>query len=201
MGKKDRRIDAYIDNSADFAKPILKHIRKLVHAACPEVEETIKWRMPHFVYREILCGMAAFKQHCAIWFWKSKLLFGDDKTRDEAMGDFGRITSVRDLPSDRTLTSYIKKAAKLNELGVKKAPPATKQRAELVVPADLQKALAKNNRAKQSFDNFSYSHRKEYIEWLTSAKRDETRTKRLATAVEWLTEGKPQNWKYMASRK
>jgi uncharacterized protein YdeI (YjbR/CyaY-like superfamily) len=201
MGKKDPRIDGYIEKSADFAKPILKHIRKVVHAACPEVEETIKWGMPHFVYKEILCGMAAFKQHCAIWFWKSKLLFGDNQTRDKTMGDFGRITALRDLPNDRTLTSYIKKAAKLNELGVKKAPRAKTKRRELVVPDDLQAALRKNERAQQNFDNFSYSHRREYIEWLTSAKRDQTRAKRLATALEWLAEGKPQNWKYMEGRK
>jgi len=195
MGKKDARFDSYIANCAAFAQPILKHFRRLVHDSCPQVEETIKWRMPHFIYKEIVCGMAGFKEHCAIWFWKSDLIFG--KARDEAMGDFGRIRSLKDLPSDRQLAGYIKKAVQLNEAGIKKPPRARKERTEIVVPADLKTALRKNNKAQKTFDNFSYSHQKEYVEWITGAKRDETRERRLRTAIEWMAEGKPQNWKHV----
>src|SRR5437867_12877524 len=98
MGKRDPRVDAYIDKSAPIAKPILKHLRKIVHAGCPDVEETIKWQFPHFDYKGILCGMAAFKNHCALGFWKGSLIFGNKKTEEEAMGQFGRITSLADLP-------------------------------------------------------------------------------------------------------
>lgn len=197
MGKKDARVDAYIAKSASFARPILKHVRQLVHATCPEVEETIKWRMPHFIEKEILCGMAGFKQHCAIWFWKADLIFdGNTRRREKSMGDFGRITSLNDLPSDRVLAGYIKKASNLNKLGVKKAPRAEKKRSELVVPDDLRIALRKNKAAQKTYDSFSYSNKKEYVVWITGAKREETRERRLRTALEWMAEGKAQNWKH-----
>lgn len=199
MAKKDPRVDAYIAKAAPFARPILKHFRKLVHHAVPQVEETIKWSMPSFTHHGILCGMAAFKAHCVIGFWKSALIFGEGNSYGdgEAMGEFGRLTSLKDLPPDKALLGYIKKAAQLNEKGVKKAPSKEKMPKELVVPADLQAALRKNRRAEQTFDKFSYSHRKEYVQWITDAKRDETRQRRLHTAIEWLAEGKPHNWKYM----
>ena len=128
MLKKDKRIDAYITKSAPFAKPILKHFRALVHRACPEVEETIKWNFPHFDYKgSMMCSMAAFKQHCAIGFWKASLLTDAKKlieraNSEEAMGHFGRITSLKDLPKDAVLTKYIKEAMKLNREGIK--PPS-----------------------------------------------------------------------------
>jgi uncharacterized protein YdeI (YjbR/CyaY-like superfamily) len=181
MPTKDPRIDAYIERAADFAKPILKHIRRLVHTGCPEVEETLKWQHPAFVYKGILCGMAAFKQHCALTFWKGKLLFEGDKrsVQEKAMGQFGRITLLSDLPAEKVLLRYVKEAARLNEGGVKvpsRSKPRVKQQVE--VPDFLSAALKRNARALQTFEDFSPSHKREYVEWLTEAKRDETRQKR-----------------------
>ena len=191
------RVDAYIERSAEFARPILMHIRKLVHRACPDVEEKIKWGMPHFDHKGPLCHMAAFKQHCAFGFWKQPLLeqdaFPAEKT---AMGGFGRVENRKDLPSDKVLLGLIRQAMELNEKGIKLPQKKPAERAELVVPEILAKALAKNKNAKAAFDNFSYSHRKEYIEWINEAKTDPTREKRTATAIEWLSEGKSRNWKY-----
>lgn len=194
MARKDSRIDAYIKKAQPFGRPILTHLRKLVHKACPDVEETIKWRSPFFERKGIICFMASFKQHAVFGFWKGQLLFG--KENEGAMGHFGRLTSVKDLPDDKQLVGYIKKAAELNERGVekKRAPRGTQK---LTVPADLKSALAKNAKARKTFENFSYSHKKEYVEWITDAKREETRTKRLKTAIQWLAQGKPQNWKYL----
>ena len=197
MPTKDPRIDAYIAKAADFAKPILSHIRKLVHAACPDVVETMKWSMPHFDQKGVICGMAAFKQHCALGFWKGELIFGSAAAENEAMGHFGRITSLADLPKDKVLLGYIKKAAELNEAGIKKPAPArSKVKKELIVPDYFLAALKKNKKALAAFENFSYSHRKEYVEWITEAKREETRAQRMATALEWLVKGKSRNWKY-----
>jgi uncharacterized protein YdeI (YjbR/CyaY-like superfamily) len=199
MGKKDRRIDVYIGKSAEFARPILEHVRELVHQACPEVEETIKWSMPSFVYKGLLCGMAAFKQHATFNFWKHELVVGKAKS-DGAMGQFGRITSIKDLPTDETLLGYIQKAMQLNEAGIKtrtRARHKPGEKRELSVPDYFIGALKKNKAAQINFDKFSYSHKKEYVEWLTQAKREETRQKRLITAVAWIAEGKSQNWKYM----
>jgi len=202
MAKKDPRVDAYIARAADFAKPILKRFRKLVHQAAPEIEEDLKWSMPAFVHKGIVCGMAAFKNHAVIHFWKGDLMFaGDAKKRNEAMGDFGRLTSVDQLPGDRVMISYIRKAVALNEQGIKKAPRTRKPPARLAPPDDLRLALSKNKKAREAFDRFSYSHRKEYIEWIAGAKRDDTRTRRLALAMDWISQGKPQNWKYMADKK
>ena len=201
MTTKDPRIDAYIGDSADFAKPILHHIRRLVHAACPDVEEAIKWGFPHFIYHGILCNMAAFKQHCAFGFWKRAMIFGENKpagkAKDDAMGNFGRLTSISDLPPEKALLSYIREAVRLNETGIKapaKAKPS--ERKGLRVPLDLVSALKKNKKASAAFEKFSYSHRKEYVEWITGAKRIETRQKRVKTAVEWMAGGKSRNWKY-----
>ncbi len=200
MASKDPRIDAYIARSAAFAQPILKHIRKLVHAAFPAVEETMKWSIPHFVHKGILCNMAAFKHHCAFGFWKGALIIGTHvgNIQDEAMGQFGRITAPSDLPADKVLIGYIKKAVQINDTGVKvrdRTKPKAKK--ELDVPDDLRAALKKNKKALAIFEDFSYSHKKEYVEWITEAKRAETRTQRLETAIEWMAEGKPRNWKYV----
>jgi len=197
MIKKDKRVDAYIANAADFAKPILTHLRALVHATCPDVEETIKWQHATFMHKGMLCGMAAFKAHCAVGFWKGKLIFGSTEKENEAMGQFGRITSLKDLPNDAVLIGYLKKAMALNESGTK-TPRPTKAAVKkpLPMPDFFQEALRKNKKAGAAFDAFSPSHRREYVEWLTEAKREETRQKRLATTLQWLTEGKPRNWKY-----
>jgi uncharacterized protein YdeI (YjbR/CyaY-like superfamily) len=192
MGRKDPRVDAYIENAADFAKPILVHIRKVVHTALPDVEEDIKWRTPTFMHRGILCGMAAFKSYCAMGFWKESLVF--DSHKDE----ISRIESVRDLPADKALIALVKKAAKLNDDGVKVERMAAKgPRKPLKVPPYLTAALRKNKQAQGAFSEFSYSNKKEYVEWLTEAKTDATRRKRLATAIGWIAEGKARNWKYM----
>lgn len=202
MGTKDKRVDAYIAKSADFAQPILLHLRHLVHKACPDAEENIKWGFPHFDYHGIFCSMAAFQQHCAFGFWKASLMSDLQKNTpkggEAAMGDFGRLTKFSDLPSDKILTAYIKQAARLNEAGVpikKKLPPSTKK--ELVVPDYFKKALGSNKKALATFKGFGYSNKKEYVEWVTEAKTDATRHKRLATAVKWMAAGKIRNWKYV----
>ena len=195
MGTKDPRIDKYIANAAGFARPILSHIRELVHKGCPDVTENMKWSSPFFEYKGVLCSMAAFKEHCAFGFWRRDLKI---ESNISAMGDFGRLTSVNDLPSDKVLLGYIRQAAKLNESGVKPPPRVreAKDKKDLVVPKVLLDALKKNPKAAKTFENFSYSHKKEYAEWIAEAKREETQQKRLAQAIEWLAEGKSRNWKY-----
>lgn len=198
MSTRDPRIDAYIGKSAEFARPILEHLREVVHAACPDVEEAMKWSHPHFMYHGMLCGMAAFKQHCTFGFWKFDRIGVDGADKDAAMGQFGRITRLADLPSKKVLTGYVKQAMKLNEDGVKalwlskraKPKPAAK------VPDDLATALSKSKKARTVFEAFPPGQRREYIDWITDAKREETRQKRLAQTVEWLAEGKRRNWKY-----
>jgi uncharacterized protein YdeI (YjbR/CyaY-like superfamily) len=203
MATKDPRIDAYIAKSADFAKPILKHLRKVVHAGCPEVVETIKWSRPHFDFKGVMCGMAAFKEHCAFGFWNADLILDPRKNVEKgALGSFGCIRWLNDLPSERTLIDYVKKAAALNEAGVKATwRTERKKRKPLPMPADFTAALKKNAKARKTFENFSPSHRREYIEWITEAKREETRKERLVKSIKWLAEGKARNWKYMPAKK
>ena len=202
MGKRDPRVDAYIAKAADFAKPILKEIRATVHEVCPDCEETLKWSSPSFTYKGMLCGMAAFKNHCTFGFWKHELIFGKEKLaangEERGMGQFGRITSLSDLPKDEVLLAYINEAVRLNDEGTKvpsRAKP--KKKAPLVVPAYFMKELKKNTKALAVFEAFSYSHKKEYTEWITEAKAEDTRKRRLETAIQWMTEGKARNWKYM----
>ena len=200
MATRDPRIDAYIEKSADFAQPILRHIRDVVHAACPDVEETMKWSFPHFMYKGMLCGMSAFKQHAAFGFWKGKLIVDDaGNSVEDAMGQFGRITRIADLPPKKTLSAYVKKAMAFNDAGVKSPTrvKSAKPKPEATVPDDLAAALKKNAKARKTFAAFSPSARREYIEWITEAKRETTRVQRLATTLEWLAEGKQRNWKYM----
>ncbi|HXS83893.1 MAG TPA: YdeI/OmpD-associated family protein [Methylomirabilota bacterium] len=196
MPRKDARIDAYIAKAQPFARPILKHIRATVMSASPDLEETLKWGHPSFAYHGIVCGMAAFKQHVGFGFWKSKLIL-DTKGMpvDEAMGQFGRITSVSELPSKRELVGYVKKAMKLNEDGVV-VKRATKPRAPIPMPPVFKAALAKAAKARAFFASLPPGHQREYLEWVTEAKTDATRDKRIATTIEWLTEGKRRNWKY-----
>ena len=203
MATKDPRIDAYIAKSAPFAKPILKHLRKVVHAGCPQVTETLKWSMPHFDYKGVMCGMAAFKEHCSFGFWKESLILGPGKTSEkEGMGSFGCIKSMKDLPNEKTLVGYVKKAAALNEAGIK-APGRTapKKREPIAMPDDFGAALKKNAKARKSFDAFAPSKRREYLEWITEAKREETRKQRLAASIQLLAEGKPLHWKYQPAKK
>ena len=194
---RDPRIDAYIERAAPFARPILAHARALVHQARPQVEETIKWGMPTFVHAGgILCGMAAFKQHASFGFWKHALVVGEGEPRD-GMGSYGKMLSLDDFPAKKIVLAHIRKAMKLNEDGVK-MPAARKAASKLPpeMPEDLVAALNKDKAAKATFDAFPPSCRREYIEWIVEAKREETRAKRLAQTVEWLAEGKRRNWKY-----
>ena len=178
---KNREVDDYIEKSAGFAQPVLNHLRDLVHRACPEAEEKLKWGFPHFDYKGVYTSMAAFKEHCAFNFWKVKLmadphnLFGDKDER--AMGNFGRIRSLQDLPPDDVLLSYLLEAKKLNDMGVKNTPkkPTEQEKKELAVPADLAAALGRDSKAQEFFDKFPYSHRKEYINWINEAKTEVTR--------------------------
>ncbi|MBI5214891.1 MAG: YdeI/OmpD-associated family protein [Ignavibacteriae bacterium] len=202
MATKDKRVDAYIANSADFAKPILTHLRNLVHQACPDVEETMKWSFPHFDYKGMMCSMASFKQHCAFSFWKASLMkdrtLMENAKSEKAMGHLGKITSLADLPKDKLLLNYIKEAARLNDDGVKlPQKPKSSLKKDLKIPDYFLHALKKDKKAIQTFNEFSYSHKKEYVEWITEAKTEETKLKRLETAVQWMAEGKPKNWKYL----
>jgi uncharacterized protein YdeI (YjbR/CyaY-like superfamily) len=198
MGTKDSRVDAYIKNAAPFARPILKHLRKIVHTGCPDVQETIKWSMPHFDYKGVMCGMAAFKEHCAFGFWKSKLILPNNTRTKEAMGSFGCIRSISDLPNAKTLTGYVCKAAALNDAGTK-VPGRDKpmKRPPLKLPSEFATALKKNKKASGTFETLSPSGKREYVEWIVDAKRDETRQRRLKTALQWLGEGKRHNWRYL----
>lgn len=198
MSHPDPRVDAYIAKSADFARPILQHLRSLMHEACPQVQESIKWGMPSFGYAGgILCGMAAFKQHVSFGFWKHALVMGKGAER-EGMGSFGKMTSLADVPSKKTMTVLIREAMQLNEQGVKTPAPrkTAGMRAPLEAPEDLLIALNRNRKAKATFDAFSPGARREYVAWVIEAKRDETRQRRIVQAVEWMAEGKQRNWKY-----
>ena len=194
MPKKDSRIDAYIAKAQPFAQPILKHLRAVVHEACPECTETIKWGMPAFDYKGAFVGMAAFKQHAAFNFWKHKQLIGARPA--EGMGSFGRLTSVKDLPAKSRLLALVKKAKQLNDEGTPSPMAGRKPRAALPTPPFLQKALAKNAKAQKQFESFPPGKRRDYIEWLTEAKTEETRQRRLDTALAWIAQGKSRNWKY-----
>lgn len=201
MAQRIKQIDAYISKSADFAKPILNHLRELVHKTCPDTQEKMKWSFPHFDYKdEMMCSMAAFKQHAAFGFWKASLMKKSNKdfnkTDKTAMGHLGAIKSLSDLPSDKMMISFIKEAMKLNEEGIKvlKAKPVRDK--DVKIPDYFKTALDKNKKASETFKNFSPSHKREYIEWITEAKTDMTREKRLMTTLEWLSEGKARNWKY-----
>jgi uncharacterized protein YdeI (YjbR/CyaY-like superfamily) len=201
MGNKDKRIDAYISKSAEFAKPILNHLRKLVHAACPNVQETIKWSFPHFDYKGMMCSMAAFKNHCAFGFWKSSIMKDAKELRgknEDAMGHLGKITSLKDLPPDKKITAWIKEAMKLNDDDVKLPErKKTDLKKDVEIPAELQKELESNTNAATKFNSLSPSHKREYIEWINEAKTEATKAKRIDTTIEWVSEGKSRNWKYM----
>lgn len=195
MGKRDPRVDAYIESAPEFARPILTFIRAAVHKGCPDVEETIKWHAPFFVRKAILCNMVAFKAHCSLNFWKGSLIIPKDQKR-EGMGQFGKIASLKDLPNEKTLIGYVREAARLDEEGVKPKRAIAKPKPAAAAPDDLLALLRKNKKAATAFENFSPSHRREYIEWITEAKRDETRNKRLEQTIAWLAEGKSRHWKY-----
>jgi uncharacterized protein YdeI (YjbR/CyaY-like superfamily) len=197
MANHDPRVDAYIAKSASFARPILEHLRALVHEACPTVDESLKWSMPFFSYKAApMCMMAAFKQHCSFGFWLSKEVTGGSD--EDGMGQFGKLASLKDLPPDRQLSAHLKKAMALNEAGVKKARPKAAAKPAPTLPDDLAALLAqkKHAAARKAWESFPPGAQREYVDWITEAKTDATRQKRLATTLEWLAEGKRRNWKY-----
>ncbi len=200
MPENDPRIDEYIAKAAVFAQPILKHLRQLVHKACPDVEETMKWSFPHFDYKGSMCSMASFKNHCAFGFWKRAIMKDSAGVLHEqgnsGMGSLGKITSLKDLPNDNILTTYIKEAVQLNEEGIKLPPRKKTEEKELLIPSNLAAALRKNKKAQTVFEEFSPSHKREYIEWITEAKTETTRDKRIESAIEMLMERKSRHWKY-----
>jgi uncharacterized protein YdeI (YjbR/CyaY-like superfamily) len=187
MGKKDSRVDAYIAGAADFARPILKQVRTVVHQGCPGVEEQLKWNVPAFVYKGMLCIIPAFKAHCRLIFWKHRLL--------DAQGKRGllHLRSISDLPGRKLLLKLVQEAKSLNDLGVR--PPKRKAR-PLDIPDYFMKALKANRKAFAAFEKGSPSFRREYVRWVVAAKTGVTRARRLATALQWLAQGKARNWKY-----
>lgn len=202
MNNTEPRIDAYIEKAKPFAQPILKHLREVIHKACPMVEEKIKWSFPCFDYKgEMMCHMALFKEHMAFGFWKAAIMNDPEQlfmAANDAMGSLGRITSIKDLPSDKVLKAYIKEAMRLNDEKIK-LPVANKAKgksAGMETPGYVTELLEDHPKAKEQWHAFAPSHRKEYLEWITEAKTEATRDKRLATMIEWLTEGKSRHWKY-----
>lgn len=192
-------VDAYLAEAPEFARPILEKIRALFHKGCPRLEETIKWGLPHFDYRGVLGSMAAFKKHVSMGFWKGNLL-SDPKgvlqgIGNTSMGAF-KVADVSELPPDKVLVAFVKEAASLNEQGIKNPAAARKPKKEVEVPDYFLALLKKNPKARATFEAFSPSHKREYVAWITEAKQEETRLKRMATALEWLAEGKSKNWKY-----
>jgi uncharacterized protein YdeI (YjbR/CyaY-like superfamily) len=199
------KVDAYLAKTQPFAQPIMEHLRELVHKGCPEIEETIKWSRPFFEYRgAILCNMSAFKEHCSFGFWGEEIgavLRGAGVAKEGGMGTLGRITSVADLPSDKKMLGWIRQAAAFVDSGEYTSPIAArhkvvKPKASLETPAEFAAAIKRNKKAAAVFAGFSPSCKREYVEWIADAKRPETRDKRIATAVEWIAEGKQRNWKY-----
>lgn len=201
MSAMDPRVDAYIEKSAAFAKPILEKMRKLIFQAAPDVTETIKWSFPNYeVHGSMLCSMAAFKEHCSFGFWKASLLKDPEGilalAERNSMGHLDKLTTVKDLPSDKILIAYLKEAALLNKNKVKVVKPKTAPKKDLPIPDELAAAFKKNKKAQKAFEGFSPSQKREYIEWIIEAKTEETKMKRVATTVEWSAEGKTRNWKY-----
>jgi len=200
MGKQTREVDGYIAGAPAFARPILERIRDAFHAGCPEIEERLKWGVPSFEHKGLLGGMAAFKNHVTFGFWKSRLMEDfhrvfSGKPRASMMG--ARVEKLSDLPPKKVLVAYVKAAKRLNDEGIKEPKLARpKGTIRVVVPADLKAALAGNQKAQATFTGFPPSARRDYVEWLGEAKREETRAKRLKTALEWLSQGKRRNWKY-----
>ena len=191
---RDPRIDAYIEKAGDFAKPVLRHFRELVHSTIDGAGEAVKWGMPHFTHNgKNIAGMAAFKAHCAV------MIHGAGRQAEgDGMGSYGKIASLEDLPDDAELAAKLHEArARIESAGTAvKRPKKSAPQADLPLPQDFEAALRENAKARATFDAFPPSQRREYIAWVTEAKQDETRVKRLATSMEWLAEGKRRNWKY-----
>jgi uncharacterized protein YdeI (YjbR/CyaY-like superfamily) len=197
MVKTDKRIGAYIAKAPEYAKPILNKVREMVHEGAPECEETLKWSHPAFVQKGILCGMAAFKEYCTVGFWKQALIIEGAGPIEDSVGALGELRTVKDLPPRNVFVGYVRRAVELNESGTKAPRPPAKPKKAIPMPDEFRQAINKNARARQTYEKFSPSHQREYLEWITEAKQDDTRARRIAQAVEWMAEGKPRNWKYM----
>ncbi|TAK19041.1 MAG: hypothetical protein EPO35_00670 [Acidobacteria bacterium] len=201
MATKNPAVDAYIAKARPFAQPILKKLRTLVHKAVPGVTEELKWSSPHFGYKGMFCGMAAFKEHCIFGFWKHSLLeeIALKGNGQGAIGNFRScITAIGDLPSDAAIIKLLKTAKKLNDDNVqlpKRKVNRSKNRVVRVPPV-FMKAINANAKARAAFEKFPYSHKKEYVEWIADAKKPETRDRRIAQAIQWMAAGKSRNWKY-----
>ncbi len=203
MATKDPRVDIYIAEAGEFARPILQHLRKVIHQGCPAAVETIKWGCPFFDYQGLLCGFAAFKAHCSMFFWRDidvSRWLPKTNTAGAGMGQFGKLTSMADLPKDSVLLACVRAAVEQRDSPASKPKRARKPGKELPVPADLKKALAANAKAATTFKIFAPSHRRAYLDWIADAKQPATRARRLQTTIEWLSAGKPQNWKYLGQR-
>jgi uncharacterized protein YdeI (YjbR/CyaY-like superfamily) len=205
MEQYDHRIDAYIGKKPAFAQPILKHLRELIHSVSPDITETIKWGHPFFEYRGTLANMACFKEHMSFGLWSSSGIVDSHGVmhragEKESAGNFGRITKLTDLPNDEILKDFIQQGMVLNEKGEKsparKAVATKPPKAEIITPDYFIGALEENPKAKATFEAFSASNKREYLEWIIDAKTEPTRQKRIETMLEWLTEGKSRNWKY-----
>ena len=203
MASYNPAVDEYISKSAEFARPILKHLCELIHKACPQIDETIKWTCPHFMYQgRILCSIAAFSSHCILGFRLASAMKDPDKIFElkdkNAMGHLGKIGSLKVLPQNSVLTAYVKEAAQLNAQNFK-LPREKSGKGKFQMPKEFAAALSKNNKANQVFDKLSEPKQYEYIEWVAEARTEPTQTKRISTSIEWLNEGKSRNWKYAGS--
>ena len=198
MGRKDPRIDAYIEQAAPYAQPVLKRLRLVIHRACPGVNEAMKWSNPAFEYHGLLCGVAAFKSYCAFGLWKDKLVrVRGGASAAKVLDAAGKLASFDDFPDEAALGRLIRLAASLNEQGVREVRKKPTPKGPVEIPADLKKALEKNKKAKKTFDGFSPSNKRDYVEWIVEAKQPATRLRRLEQAILWMAEGKVRNWKYV----
>ncbi len=203
---RNAKVDVYVERAQPFARPIMEHLRELVHQGCPDVEETIKWSRPFFEYKGvILCNMSAFKEHCSFGFWGEEIaaVLRDAKVLGhDGMGSLGRISSLSDLPSDKRMLGWIRQAASFVDNGQHTSPIAARRkvvkspRQPVEASPEFTAALKKNKQAATVFAAFSPSCKREYVEWIADAKRPETRDKRISSAVEWIAQGKQRNWKY-----
>ena len=193
----DPRVDAYIARQAEFARPILTELRRRLHAACPDLNETLRWSMPSFDHKgKIVAQMAAFKAHATFGFWQREGT--PTEKQHEAMGQLGRLVSVDELPDEATFAGWVRAAVERIEDPVAPKRPRAAPKGEAEVPPELAEALADDDRAAATFNGFPPSCRREYCEWIAEAKRAETRARRVAEAIGWLREGKRRNWKYEA---
>lgn len=200
MEKFNKDVTGYINKSEEFAKPILEYWRKIVHKTCPDVAEAIKWGIPHFDYKgDFMCVMASYKAHCSFTFIKAEIMkderLKESKQFKPVQRFLGKITNLKDLPTEKEFVSMLKEAMALNEKGVKVVAEKSDKPKILETPDYLLKALKQNPKAKEVFESKSNSFRKEYIGWITDAKTEETRTKRIAEALEWMADGKSRFWK------